>query len=109
MRVGIDGRKIPGSRVNGPLASLEHAKDLGVSGIFFRTVLDMSPTLDPGELRAIRQRADELGFYLESGLGKVNPYAMAEAPELRPLGRGGLFGEIPQVGHMGHRHVVPTN
>ncbi|MFD7159541.1 sugar phosphate isomerase/epimerase family protein [Kribbella sp. NPDC059898] len=88
MRVGIDGRKIPGSKANGPLAGLDHAKDLGVSGIFFRTVLDMSPTLDPGELRDIRQRADELGLYLESGLGKVNPYAMAEAPELRQIGGG---------------------
>ena len=48
-----------------------------MEGLFFRTVLDMSPTLDPGELREIRQRADELGMYLETGLGKVNPYAIA--------------------------------
>jgi sugar phosphate isomerase/epimerase len=61
-----------------------------VSGLFFRTVLDMSPTLDHGELRAIRERATELGMYLESGLGKVNPYATPETPELRAIGDGDI-------------------
>jgi sugar phosphate isomerase/epimerase len=88
MLVGIDGRKIPQAALRGPLGSLDHARELGMAGVFFRTVLDMSPALDLGELRAIRARADELGLYLESGLGKVNPYAMAEAPELRQIGDG---------------------
>jgi sugar phosphate isomerase/epimerase len=48
----------------------------------------MSPTLDLGALREIRSHADELGLYLEAGLGKVNPYALAEAPELRAAGDG---------------------
>jgi sugar phosphate isomerase/epimerase len=88
VRVGIDGRKIPRAREYGPLRSLNHAVELGMEGIFFRTVLEMSPTLDPAELGAIRARADELGLYLEAGLGKVNPYASAEAPELRAIGDG---------------------
>src|SRR5262249_11227667 len=45
-------------------------------------------TLDVGELREIRAHADELGLYLETGLGKVNPYALAEAPEIRAAGDG---------------------
>lgn len=53
-------------------------------------VLDMSPGLDRGELRAIRQRADELGMYVETGLGKVNPYASPEAPELWQVGDGDI-------------------
>ena len=61
-----------------------------MEGLFFRTVLDMSPSLDIGALRAIRQRADELGMYLETGLGKVNPYATAEAPKLRAIGDGDI-------------------
>ena len=55
---------------------------LGLGGIFFPTALDMSPTLDAGDLSDIRAKADELGLYLESGLGKINPYCSAEAPEL---------------------------
>lgn len=90
MRLGVDGRKIPELVKRGAIGSLEHGKQLGMAGLFFRTVLDMSPTLDPGELTAIRQRADELGMYMETGLGKVNPFASAEAPELRAIGDGDI-------------------
>src|SRR5262249_8369500 len=31
-----------------------------------------------------------LGMYLETGLGKVNPYASPEAPELRAIGDGDI-------------------
>lgn len=90
MRIGVDGSKIPEAAKRGPIGSLEHGQELGMSGLFFRTVLDLSPTLDPGELRAIRQRADELGMYMEAGLGKVNPYANPEVPELRAIGDGDI-------------------
>ena len=90
MRIGIDGRKIPEAAKRGPIGSLDHGKSLGMAGLFYRTVLDMSPTLDLGELRAIRSRADELGMYVETGLGKVNPYASPEAPELRLMGDGDI-------------------
>jgi sugar phosphate isomerase/epimerase len=88
MRVGIDGRKLPGATGRGPVGNLRYAHSLGMEGVFFRTVLDMTPTLDAGVLKEVRACADDLGMYLESGLGKVNPYAMAEAPELRAVGDG---------------------
>ncbi|MBV9597135.1 MAG: sugar phosphate isomerase/epimerase, partial [Chloroflexi bacterium] len=91
MRVGVDGRKIPRATEYGPVKSLDHARQLGMEGLFFRSVLDMSPTLDHGELREIKCHADELGMYVESGLGKVNPYASAEAPELRAAGDGDIL------------------
>ncbi len=91
MRLGIDGQKLPEVKKRGPIKSLEHVKELGLSGIFFSTVLDMSPTLDKGELRDIRARADELGLYLESGVGKINPYCSAEAPEFRAIGDGDIM------------------
>ncbi|MGO4679423.1 sugar phosphate isomerase/epimerase family protein [Microbacterium sp. 2MCAF23] len=88
MRIGIDARHAPWTR---PLTALEQvadAADRGMEGIFFRTMLDMSSALDPGELRDIRALADERGIYLESGLGKVNTYALAETPEVREIGDG---------------------
>ncbi len=88
MRLGIDGRKIPESKLRGGVGSVERAHELGMDGIFFRTVLDFAPTLDPGIMQAVRQRADEFGMYLEMGLGKVNPYAIPETPELRGVGDG---------------------
>lgn len=86
MKLGIDGQKLPEARKRGPLKSLEHVKELGLGGIFFSTVLDMSETLDNGELADIRVKADELGLYLEAGVGKINPYCSAEAPEFQ-IGR----------------------
>jgi sugar phosphate isomerase/epimerase len=91
VRIGVDGRKIPQAAERGPIGSLDHARELGMEGLFFRTVLEMSPTLDGGELREIRAHADELGMYLETGLGKVNPYASPEAPELRAVGDGDIL------------------
>jgi hypothetical protein len=54
-------------------------------------VLEMSPTLDHGELREIKAHADVLGMYVESGLGKVSPYASPKAPELRAAGDGDVL------------------
>lgn len=91
MKLGIDSIKLPESKKRGPLGSLDHVKELGLSGIFFSTALDMSATLDPGELRDIRAKADELGLYLESGIGKINPYCSAEEPALRAAGGGDII------------------
>jgi sugar phosphate isomerase/epimerase len=90
MRIGIDGRKIPEADKRGPLATVDHAREIGMDGVFFRTVLEMSPTLDLGALRDIKARADDLNMYLETGLGKVNPYANPETPELREIGDGDI-------------------
>src|SRR5690242_16305646 len=90
MRIGSDGRKLPESSVLGPIKSLERAHEIGMEGLFFRTVLDMSPDLDHGLFRAVKQKADELDLYVETGLGKVNPYANPEAPELRAVGDGDI-------------------
>lgn len=97
MRLGIDGLKLPEVKKRGPLASLDHVKTLGLGGIFFSSILDMSPTLDLGELREIRGKADELGLYLESGLGKINPYCSAEAPELRAIGDGDIIAGLTRM------------
>lgn len=91
MRIGIDGLKLPEARKRGPLGSLDLVAELGLEGIFFSSVLDMSPKLDPGELAEIRSHADALGLYLESGLGKINPFCSAEAPELRAAGNGDII------------------
>jgi sugar phosphate isomerase/epimerase len=91
MRLGIDWQKLPEGKKRGPLASLDFVHERGLAGLFFPTMLDMSPTLDRGELAAIRAKADELGLYLEGGVGKINPYCSAEAPEYRAIGGGDII------------------
>ncbi|WP_432102613.1 sugar phosphate isomerase/epimerase family protein [Streptomyces sp. bgisy091] len=88
MRVGVCGRKFPGAERLGPEGVLEAAARLGHAGVFFRTLTDMSPDLDPGRLAALRARADFDGLYLEAGLGKVNPYNISEDSTVRALGDG---------------------
>jgi sugar phosphate isomerase/epimerase len=90
-RIGVDGRKFPGAMRGGCHDTLVRAHDAGFAGVFFRTLLDMSPALDAGELREIRDHADDLGMYLEAGLGKVNPFATPETPELRAAGDGDIL------------------
>lgn len=87
-RIGVDGRKIPHADTDTALQILDRAHSLGMEGVYFRTVLDITPTLDLGLLREVRAHADSLGMYLQLGLAKVNPYAAAEAPEVRMLGDG---------------------
>ncbi|TCO59581.1 sugar phosphate isomerase/epimerase family protein [Actinocrispum wychmicini] len=88
MLVGIDGRKVPGANGRPAIERLDLAKKMGLDGVFYRTVFDMDPDLDAGALSGFRDRADELGLYLEAGIGNVNPYAMAEHPHLRRAGDG---------------------
>nr|WP_280517706.1 sugar phosphate isomerase/epimerase family protein [Falsirhodobacter halotolerans] len=95
--MGIDWQKLPEATKRGPLASLDLVSELGLEGIFFPTVLDMSPTLDRGLLRDIRAKADDLGLYLEAGLGKINPYCSAEAPELRAAGHGDIVAGLTRM------------
>jgi sugar phosphate isomerase/epimerase len=97
VKLGIDWQKLPQAARRGQLASLDHVSELGLSGIFFPTVLDMSPTLDHGFLHELRAKADELGLYLEAGLGKINPYASAEAAELRAVGNGDILAGLTRM------------
>ncbi|GIM91588.1 sugar phosphate isomerase/epimerase family protein [Paractinoplanes toevensis] len=89
--------------------ALERVKALGLDGVNVRTLFEVSPTLDPGYLREIRARADELGMYLEFGLGKVNPYMTAEFPHIRALGDGsylaGMEKLIGAAGAIGVRNL----
>jgi sugar phosphate isomerase/epimerase len=88
MQVGIDGRKVPGATGRPAIERLDLATGLGLDGVFYRTIFDMDPGLDAGRLAEYRQHADGLGLYLETGVGNVNPYAMAEHPQLRRAGDG---------------------
>jgi len=88
MRIGVDSTKFPGSSGMTALALLERAAGLGFQGVYFRSILDISPTLDAGELREARLCARDLDMRLEAGIGKVNPFTTPEFPELRALGDG---------------------
>ena len=66
----------------------DSVKMLGFEGIGFRSLLQLSDKLDPGELEAAHQYASELGLFLDFGLGWVNPFTALTRPEVWALGEG---------------------
>ncbi len=87
MKIGLDGFALPGPRRT-VLQTLDFVHDYGLDGAFFASPLVLSPTLDLGELRDVRSRADELGLYLELGVGLVNPKHFATSTAIVQLGDG---------------------
>jgi sugar phosphate isomerase/epimerase len=89
MRVGLDADKQPSAiRKKGPIALLDYVKENGFDGAYFRLMLDLSPKLDPVELKEVKAHADSLGLFLGAGVGWMNPYNTAERPEIRRFGDG---------------------
>ncbi|MDX6740804.1 sugar phosphate isomerase/epimerase family protein [Actinocorallia sp. A-T 12471] len=93
-RIGLDVklpsplRPVKGAVSLPPLEILDEVHAAGLDGVLFRTLAELSPGLDAGYLRELRERADALGLYLDLGVGKVNPYMIAELPEVREIGGG---------------------
>ena len=88
MRLGSDTDKLYAVKGKGPFAILDYLKDNNFDGAFFRTMLDISPTLDPVQLKEVKAHADSLGLFLDGGIGWLNPYNTAETPEMRRFGKG---------------------
>ena len=70
------------------VTAYDRVKAFGLAGMYYKSTQNISKTLDLGRLKAARQYADQLGLYLEFGLGRVNPYNTGEAPDVWLLGGG---------------------
>lgn len=107
--VGIDARKYPVDPSIDAASLLSLAAAEGHAGVSFRTLVDLSPDLDAAFLRDVRGQADELGLYLEVGLGHVNPFNSSEDPSIRALGDGdfvaGARRIIDAAAAIGCRHL----
>jgi len=68
--------------------ALEKAKHDGYDGVYYKNPLAISPELDAGELQAAKQCADDLGLYIDVGVGRVNPYNTNETPDVWLIGGG---------------------
>lgn len=88
IRVGTDSTKLPGAFTHDAPWIIGRAAELGLEGVFFRDIGDLSARLDPAELQDVVSAAEERGMYIEAGAGKVNPFAMPEDPTIRALGDG---------------------
>lgn len=74
MRVGVDTFTLRDMKLN-PFQQLDFVHRFGLEGALFGGLRHLSPTLDGGELKALRARADELGLYSHVSLSVTcNPH-----------------------------------
>ena len=90
VKVGLDHYTIAHRGLN-PLAALEFVRALGLDGVQFLEPRSISPDLDPNSLDALRDRATELGMYLEIGVASPNPIRAS-----RTAGRAVNANELAQ-------------
>lgn len=81
-------RPVKGAIDHDAFEALERTGKLGLDGVLFRTLYELSPGLDQGRLTELAEHAAALGQYVEVGVGKVNPFMTLELPEIRTLGAG---------------------
>lgn len=72
MQVGVDAFSYAPLELE-PLDVLELAHRQGFAGVQFESVLRLSPNVSRSELEAVRDRAAELGLYLDVGIPPLNP------------------------------------
>ncbi len=88
MKIGFDANHTIDFNKRGVHGTLDLARELGFDGIFVKTIADLSHNLDFGELREVKAHAQSLGLFLQSGIGRVNPYNTSESPDIRALAKG---------------------
>ncbi|GMA24119.1 hypothetical protein GCM10025864_18780 [Luteimicrobium album] len=97
-RIGSDVKIVDGKSLWGtPHEALDAVAAAGLDGVLFRTIDEISPTLDPGALREVAEHAQALGLYVEMGVGKVNPYMTAELPRVRDIGEGSYLAGMQRM------------
>lgn len=105
MLVGVDSTKFLGAAAHDAIWLLDEVACERLDGVFFRSVLELSPTLDHRQMRDVAAHAKSLGLRIEAGVGKVNPFSTPEAPAIRALGggdyRSALVGMIEAAAEAG--------
>lgn len=106
MKIGIYARSLVQAPTS-PFSVLDTVKGHGLDGCLFPTPLDLSATLDSGEIREVRAYAESMGLYLDSALGQINPYHFASRKDVLGAGGGdfrtGLERMIAAAAEMGCR------
>lgn len=81
MRVGVDTFTLRDLKLD-PFQQLDFIARTGLEGAQFGGLNGLSKTMDPGEIRAVREKADALGLYTHVSLSVTcNPHLTKLAPD----------------------------
>lgn len=75
MRVGLDVFTIRNHGLS-PLETLDFIDERGLEGAQFGALNSISPNLDEGELREVKEHADALNLYMHVSVSPVNPHTV---------------------------------
>nr|WMC97138.1 TIM barrel protein [Aminobacter aminovorans] len=95
--IGIIKSSLPDGRSLTAVEALQAAAKLGLQGLLFNSLFDVSPTLDPAELAAARAEANRLGLEISSMLGIVNPALPARSRPIVDAGGGDMQAGIERL------------
>jgi sugar phosphate isomerase/epimerase len=84
MRVGLDVYSVGHLKLS-PLQILDYCIAHNLDGAHFFTPLQLSPTLDPGEMAEIAAEAARRGLYFEVGLPSINAHRLRGWPTHAPI------------------------
>ena len=95
--IGIIKSSLPDGRSLTAVEALKAAAKLGLQGLLFNSLFDVSPTLDPAELAAARAEANRLGLEISSMLGTVNPALPARSQPIVDAGGGDMQAGVERL------------
>lgn len=95
--IGIIKSSLPDGRVLTAVEALQAAAKLGLQGLLFNSLFDISRTLDPAELAAAHAEADRLGLEISSMLGIINPALPARSQPIVDAGNGDMQAGIERL------------
>lgn len=94
---GIIKSSLPNGRNISAAEALHAAAELGLGGLLFNSLSDISPALDATELAAVRAEADRLGLRISAMLGIVNPALPARSQPIVDAGGGDMQTGIERL------------
>ncbi len=95
--IGIVKSSLPGGREMTAFQALESAAGLGLKGLLFNTLHDISPLLDPVEMKEAAAEADRLGLRISASLGFVNPAMPFRGDKVAEAGQGDLAAGVRRL------------
>ena len=88
--IGIIKSSLPDAKNLTAIEALRATAEQGLKSLLFNSLYDMSPTLDPAELKAVRAEADRLGLFISASLGVFNPALPFRGQKIAEAGNGNI-------------------
>jgi sugar phosphate isomerase/epimerase len=95
--IGIVKSALPEGRAMTAIEALQATAAHGLEGLLFNTLFEISPSLDPGEMRAVRAEADRLGLTISAGLGFINPTLPSRGAKVIEAGGGDMAAGVRRL------------